>query len=500
MLFTSAEFALIFLPLALLAFFVSGRYLGALWAAGLLGLFSLVFYAIWAPRSLLLLGTSIAFNYLVACLLCDWRRTDSLRTKVLLAGAVVINLVALGYFKYLNFLVATVNPFSAANLPLLDIVLPIGISFFTFTQIAYLVDAYRGQVGRSSPLHYLLFVTYFPHLIAGPVLHHAEIMPQFALRETYRPNLENIATGLLFFTIGLAKKVLLADSMQPYAARVFDSALETPPTFIEAWAGALAYTLQLYFDFSGYSDMAVGLSRMFNVRLPYNFASPYQAGNIIEFWRRWHMTLSRFLRDYLYFALGGNRHGVARRYGNLFATMVLGGLWHGAGWGFVLWGALHGVYLMINHAWRAVSGARVLPGADARSFTLAKPVGILITFLCVVFAWVFFRATTLEAAWPIVAGMFGYNGLSPTSVEWVRLDGARQLGWTIVLLFVVLCMPCSQRLIDERLPAFTKTLLARDFSVRLWHCAAVGALGPVIGLLLAIAASRGLSEFIYYNF
>jgi alginate O-acetyltransferase complex protein AlgI len=498
MLFTSAEFVLIFLPVVLFAFFASARYLGAPWAAGLLGLASLVFYAIWAPWSLLVLGASMVFNYLMGRLLCGWYRPLQAmpRSRYLLIGAIAANMVALCYFKYLNFLVATANQFSQANLPALDIVLPLGISFFTFTQIAYLVDAYRGQVGRSSPLHYLLFVTYFPHLIAGPVLHHAEVMPQFARSETYRPNLENIAVGLLFFAVGLAKKVLLADSMQPYAAGVFDSALATPPSFIEAWAGALAYTLQLYFDFSGYSDMAVGLSRMFNVRLPYNFASPYQAVNIIEFWRRWHITLSRFLRDYLYFALGGNRRGTMRRYINLFATMVLGGLWHGAGWGFVVWGALHGCYLMINHAWQAV-----MRGREPRMrSTLLRSIGIVFTFLCVVLAWVFFRATSLEAAWSMIAGMVGLNGLTPATIEWARLDGARQLGWTIALLLVVFCMPCSQRLIDERLPAFAKRFAMTARAVQCWQWGAVGGLGPVIGLLIAIAASRGLSEFIYYNF
>ncbi|MFM9888705.1 MAG: MBOAT family O-acyltransferase [Burkholderiales bacterium] len=516
MLFTSAEFAFIFLPATLLAFFAAGRWLGCLAAAGLLGLLSLVFYAVWAPASVLLLGGSIAFNFLVGRYLCTTRTAVSRYAYPILIGAVAINLTALGYFKYLNFLVATVNGFGHISLPVMEIVLPIGISFFTFTQIAFLVDTYRGVVGRTSPVHFLLFVTYFPHLIAGPVLHHAEVIPQFARPDTCRPQIANITTGLLFFAIGLAKKVFLADSMQPYAAVVFDSAADAPPTLVEAWAGALAYTLQLYFDFSGYSDMAVGLSRLFNVRLPYNFDSPYQARNIIDFWRRWHMTLSRFLRDYLYISLGGNRRGPIRRYANLFATMVLGGLWHGAGWGFIVWGALHGTYLMINHGWNACAGA--VPGRRIflRPVTrrLGTPAAILITFLCVVIAWVFFRATSLESAWRMIEGMFGAHGvwpvctpeaptslsLCPSEVHAVRLDGWRQLAWTIALLILVFFAPNSQRLIGDQAPVLARKVLGANCSIAQWQFAAVGGLLPLIGLLIAIAASRGLSEFIYYNF
>jgi D-alanyl-lipoteichoic acid acyltransferase DltB (MBOAT superfamily) len=240
------------------------------------------------------------------------------------------------------------------------IVLPIGISFYTFTQIAYVVDTLQGKVTERSVLSYLLFVTYFPHLVAGPVLHHAEMMPQFRVRENLAPRAENLARGLTFLVAGLFKKVVLADGCAPIANAAFAGASAglTPG---DAWLGAIAYSLQIYFDFSGYSDMAVGISLLFNIDLPVNFHSPYRARSVVDFWRRWHMTLSRFLRDYLYIPLGGNRKGPLRRHANLLATMLLGGLWHGANWTFVVWGGLHGLYLVVNHLWRQHFGRQGPP-------------------------------------------------------------------------------------------------------------------------------------------
>jgi alginate O-acetyltransferase complex protein AlgI len=295
------------------------------------------------------------------------------------------------------------------------VILPLGISFFTFTQIAFLVDTYQGKVKEFNFVHYALFVTYFPHLIAGPVLHHSEMMPQFAKRAVCRINWDNMAVGLSIFVLGLAKKVLLADSVSDFSTPVFEAVKAGgTPMLIEAWVGALAYTLQLYFDFSAYSDMAIGLSLMFNVRLPLNFNSPYKATSIIEFWRCWHMTLSRFLRDYLYIPLGGSRLGTSRRYANLVITMLLGGLWHGAGWTFVIWGALHGFYLLLNHAWRAFK-ARL--GWDDGGRLAALGAGAL-TFLAVVVGWVFFRADSYTSAVTMLQGMAGVNGVSlPGALE-----------------------------------------------------------------------------------
>jgi alginate O-acetyltransferase complex protein AlgI len=338
MLFTSYEFVLLYLPVVFFIFFFVARR-SARAAATWLVVASVFFYGWWNPKFVLLLLASVCFNYSAGYLIGHDR---SRRNKILLVTAIVANLGLLGVFKYANFFITTLNG-TGTHLALLDIVLPAGISFFTFTQIAFLVDAYRGLAKEYDFVHYLLFVTWFPHLIAGPVLHHKQMMPQFADADTYRPHSESISVGLTLFSFGLCKKVLLADQFGLFANPVFDAAAQgVQPHLIAAWVGALAYTLQLYFDFSGYSDMAIGLSRMFNVKLPLNFDSPYKATNIIDFWRRWHMTLSAFLRDYLYFSLGGNRKGRMRRHLNLIATMLLGGLWHGAGWNFVVWGGLHG--------------------------------------------------------------------------------------------------------------------------------------------------------------
>src|SRR5688572_7644277 len=346
MLFNSPEFIFGFFPITVAIFFWLARY-SHVWAAGWLAVASLIFYGWWNPAYVLLLLASIAFNYCggvyIARLVRDGKRTQA---KPLLVVAIGADLALLCYYKYANFFLQVSSDLAGTNLSLGTIILPLGISFFTFTQIAFLVDAYRGYAKEYNFVHYCLFVTYFPHLIAGPVLHHKEMMPQFQQAGTYRINSEDVAVGMTFFVIGLFKKAVLADGIAPYASPLF--ADPGQPDFFSAWGGALAYTFQLYFDFSGYSDMAIGLSRVLGVKLPLNFNSPYKAVNIIDFWRRWHITLSRFLRDYLYISLGGNRKGPTRRYVNLFVTMLLGGLWHGASWSMVVWGALHGLYLVLN--------------------------------------------------------------------------------------------------------------------------------------------------------
>ncbi len=408
MLFNSYEFIFLYLPVVFFGFFCiarSNHKLAALWLA----VASLFFYGWWNPRFVLLLLASVVFNYVLGSLISPIRQTP--RAKVFLVTGIATNLVLLGVFKYVNFFIVTLNSLTTMPIATIDIVLPLGISFFTFTQIAFLVDVQRGLAREYNFIHYLLFVTYFPHLIAGPILHHSQLMPQFAKNETYRLRLENVALGLSIFTCGMVKKVLLADSFGEYAIPVFSAADKgIQPNFVEAWTGALAYSLQLYFDFSGYSDMAIGLSRLFGVRLPINFDSPYKAPNIIEFWRRWHMSLSQFLQHYLYIPLGGNRNGKFRRYVNIMITMLLGGLWHGANWTFVIWGCLHGLYLLINHAWRAVVAGRVpVHGTSSRIYYLF---GTLLTFFCVVVAWIFFRAESWSAAVLVLKGCFGYGGFS----------------------------------------------------------------------------------------
>ena len=404
MLFNSSEFLFAFLPATLLIFFLCARFSHRA-ALAWLTLASLFFYAWWNPVWLPLLLGSIGFNFLAGREISQ--RT---RSRALLIFAIGVNLAALAYFKYGAFLVASLAEMLGSGYRWPAGELPLGISFFTFTQIAFLVDVYQRRASDFDPVRYGLFVTYFPHLIAGPVLHHKEMMPQFARPDIFRFGADRLADGSVLFILGLFKKVVLADAFGSYARPAFAAAGTNSLTFFEGWGAALSYTLQIYFDFSGYSDMAIGLALMIGIQLPMNFHSPYKARNIADFWRRWHMTLSRFLRDYLYIPLGGNRKGSARQHVNLMLTMLLGGLWHGAGWTFVVWGGLHGLYLTVFHAWRRHVG-RAGWSMPAALRSLASALSWLLTFLLVVVAWVFFRADSFTAATSILQSMAGLNGV-----------------------------------------------------------------------------------------
>jgi D-alanyl-lipoteichoic acid acyltransferase DltB (MBOAT superfamily) len=406
MLFNSLAFIFFFFPIAVIGFFAFARR-SQLAAASWLGFASLAFYGWWDYRYVPLLVTSIVLNYLAGGRIAGSAGPAKRRWLVL---AIAANLGLLGYYKYAEFFVSGIAKLVGTPIEGLHIVLPLGISFFTFTQIAFLVDTFQGKANERRFVHYVLFVTYFPHLIAGPVLHHKEMMPQFSDPGNYRLHAVNVAVGSIFFFIGLAKKVLIADNFAPYAGQLFGSA--QAPTVAVAWAGVLAYTFQLYFDFSGYSDMAVGLSRVFGIRLPLNFNSPYKASDISDFWRRWHMTLSRFLRDYLYIPLGGNRDSELRRYLNLMITMLLGGLWHGAGWTFILWGGLHGIYLVIHQVW----GSAPSWIGRTKLKVLPRPVSLGVTFIAVCFAWVLFRSPDIVVAIDVWRGMIGCNGFIPDGV------------------------------------------------------------------------------------
>ncbi len=504
MLFNSYPFLLLFLPITVAGFFLLARRSEVL-AAAWLGAASLAFYGWWDVRYVPLLLGSIGFNFWAGM---NISRAGASTRKPWLAGAIAANLLLLGYFKYANFFIGTAAWVAGTNLGPLDIVLPLGISFFTFTQIAFLVDTYYGKVTEYRFVHYLLFVTYFPHLIAGPVLHHKEMMPQFGDSRNYVPRAEHFAVGLSIFVVGLAKKVLIADNLAPMANALFEPGQS--PSLLQAWVGVVAYTLQLYFDFSGYSDMAIGLSRLFGVRLPLNFNSPYQAENIVEFWRRWHMTLSRFLRDYLYIPLGGNRHGTASRYRNLMLTMVLGGLWHGAGWTYVLWGALHGFYLVVNHLWQHL---RTLWGFDRSCGLPGRIAARAVTLLAVMVAWVFFRAPDMATALEVLQAMVGLNGvvvpesfggiapslgLSPAAIRWVAAGEANFL----VLLFAVvaaLFAPNTQQIFAAYAPAL-ETAAERARWVIRWRPNAVwGLLTAVLAVACILSLDR-VTEFLYFQF
>lgn len=516
MLFNSYPFLFLYLPVVLVGYFYSARISQQL-AAGWLTLASFFFYGYWNPAYIGLLLGSIVFNYGFGAWIARSDETPGPAAKRRLAVAVTANLLLLGYYKYANFFLGNVGELTGIRLTLEPVLLPLGISFFTFTQIAYLVDTYQGKVKEYNFVHYALFVTYFPHLVAGPILHHKEMMPQFAERKTYRFTHENFAVGSMIFAIGLFKKTVLADGIAKYVGPVFAApAAGVQLTFLESWAGALCYGLQLYFDFSGYSDMAIGLSRMFGVKLPLNFHSPYKAVNIIEFWRRWHMTLSRFLRDYVYFPLGGNRKGSGRRYVNLMVTMLLGGLWHGAGWTFVIWGGLHGVFLVINHAWHAL---RRFFGQDPNAplSPFMHSFSVLLTFLAVTVSWVFFRADSGHNALAIIKAMCGMNGFDlPAAwlVKWGRMGSqladmgfgsastlvsAGTINWIVILLVLVWAAPNTQQILMRYEPALNvprntpETRLTWRPGYR-WLALHVGT------AIWAITAISQLSPFLYFQF
>lgn len=411
MLFNSFEFVFLFLPITIGLFFCLVRLknsnahtLGIAW----LVLASLFFYSWWNPKNLWLIIFSVVFNYCVSFALNHGKASKGSR-KLLFGFGVLINLILLGYFKYFNFFADSLNHLTGSGLVIDEKVLPLAISFFTFQQIGYLVDAYKRETKNYSFLNYSLFVTFFPQLIAGPIVHHKDVLGQFS-NKLFKFKGSYLAIGLAVFFAGLFKKVVFADGIAYYANAVFDTVAQGKSlTVFEAWLGALSYTLQLYFDFSGYSDMAIGAAYTLGIRLPINFNSPYKASSIVDFWRRWHITLSNFLRDYLYIPLGGNRHGEFRRNLNLMTTMLLGGLWHGAGWTFVLWGGLHGAYLVINHQWNML--LRRFKRDYKQSNVFERILGCLITFLAVVVSWVLFRADSIESAMAMLTTMFGLNGI-----------------------------------------------------------------------------------------
>lgn len=505
MLFNSYQFILVFLPATLGVYLALVRRGHRARALDWLVLASLVFYGWWRWTNLPLLAGSLAFNYAVGTALGRPPRRAA-RARVLLATGVAVNLAFLGYFKYANFLRATVNEACGTQWPTWSIVLPLGISFYTFQIIAYLVDSYHGRTRGYGFRDFSLFVCFFPQLIAGPIVHHGEVMPQFR-RPNLAPQPSDLALGTTLFVLGLAKKVLLADTFSGWATPTFDAARDGATLgFAAAWTGTAAYTLQIYFDFSAYSDMAIGLGRLFGIRLPLNFNSPYQATNIAEFWHRWHLTLSRFLRDYLYIPLGGNRRGPVRRVSNLMLTMLLGGLWHGAGWTFIIWGALHGLYLCLHHGWRQWR-ERAHPHAVARPTTrLGGWAGRLATVLAVMIAWVFFRADSWTSALVLLEAMAGLNGFALEAP--IALSQA--VPWVGVCFLAVWFLPNSQEFVglaasgDGTSEARTSAGgapahggFARAFT---WRpntaCALLLALltvGSILGLTRA-------SEFIYWQF
>ncbi len=412
MIFNSYEFIFIFLPLVVSSYYLLIHLRLLIAAKGILIFASFFFYSWWNIAYLPLLLTSLFFNYLIGNSLNE-NIAHRISKKGLLSFGICANLLFLGYFKYADFFIQNTNLLFKTGFPLLQLALPLGISFITFQKIAYLVDSYRGTTKEYNFFNYILFVSFFPQLIAGPIVHHAQIMPQFAQKRNLIKQYDNIASGVFIFAMGLFKKTVLADTFAIWANTGFNAANQL--NLIEAWTTSLSYTFQLYFDFSGYTDMAIGSALLFNIKLPLNFNSPYKALTIQDFWRRWHITLSHFLRDYIYIPLGGNRQGNLKMYANLLATFIIGGFWHGAGWTFIFWGALHGLALIIQRIWYSCN------------IKMPRWLAWFITFNFVNLSWVFFRAKTWQDALAIIHSMFNIDKLMISKLAANLLNSALHL-------------------------------------------------------------------------
>lgn len=421
MLFNSLEFLYLFLPVVLGLFYLASRLRLVKVSKHVLLWSSVFFYGYWNIFYFFILAFKIITNYFMALFL------EKKRSKQLLYFSIFFNLGILIYFKYLNFFIDAINSVVPVIPVTVAVTIPLGISFYTFTQLAYLEDLYDRKTRFYGLMQYTLFVVFFPHLIAGPIIHYAQIMPQFDRVRTYLIKYRNFFTGIFFFIVGLFQKAVIADSLSPMADAGFANAGYL--SCLEAWGAVLTYTMQIYFDFAGYSNMAIGLGLLFNIRFPVNFNSPYQATSIIDFWRRWHMTLSQFLRDYLYIRLGGNRLGEWRKYMNIFLTMLIGGLWHGAGWTFILWGAYHGILIVLNHVMEKM-------GYKPSHF-LAKTA----TFLLVVYGWVFFRSPHWETALAMTKSMAGFHGLGLHETPYIA---KKQLLFLFIPMLIAFFMPNAE--------------------------------------------------------
>ncbi|MGC4121421.1 MAG: MBOAT family O-acyltransferase [Myxococcales bacterium] len=495
MLFNSYAFIFAFLPVALAGFFAAARWAGAKAALGFLVAASGFFYGWWNPRYLLLIALSIAVNFVLGTSLAKTAALGPVvARRARLWLGVAFNLGLLGYYKYANFVVDTVNWTGGWRITVDRIVLPLAISFFTFQQIAFLVDAWRGKA-RPYRLHeYTFLVTFFPHLIAGPIVQHGDLLSQLT-EKVFRPDRRNLAIGASYFVIGLFKKVVVADSIAPWVGPVYDAHGGGAGALL-AWQATVAYSLQLYFDFSGYSDMAIGLARLFNFRFPVNFNSPYKATSVIDFWRRWHMSLSRFLREYLYFSLGGGRRGPVRRYTNLMLTMLLGGLWHGAGWGFVLWGGLNGLFLMVNHGFRWLRGAGESEDDAPRGHWLATEASVLLTFVAIMFSRVFFRAPDLDSALAVLKSLLGFG---PEAAAVASLAP-----WLVLVGLWIACrvLPNSQELLAGLEPQATATTTRLSAAPAWLRWSLTPRWAAVTALLAGVALLNldRVSAFLYFQF
>lgn len=488
MLFNSPQFIFVFLPLVFLIWIFLNKISHAVVAKAWLVISSLFFYSYWSEKYLVILICSLLVNYTFGRVLLNVKKLRNKNyRKLALCFGVLFNVLLLGYYKYFNFIIGSVNELSSLSINVEHIILPLAISFFTFQQIAYLVDAYNLKCEEYDFLSYCLFVTFFPQLIAGPIVHHKEIMPQFSSETGRKINLKNITLGICIFGIGLFKKVIIADQFATWANQGFDNV--SAMHMQDAWLASLSFTFQLYYDFSGYADMAIGAALLFNIRLPINFDSPYKARNIQDFWRRWHITLSRWLKDYIYIPLGGSKCSKLLNLRNLFLTAFISGIWHGAGWTFIIWGSLHGGAMIVHRLWASTG------------FKLNKYLSWFITFNFVNISWVFFRSNTVEDAKEFLWTMFGGKGYpqfstnildvvamlsrQPISSDYISSTvNYLALPSIIALLFFTCVIKNSNRLLNDGLPSLRECVF----------------LGMVCGLSITAMLSSKSSEFLYFNF
>jgi alginate O-acetyltransferase complex protein AlgI len=539
MLFNSYEFIFVFMPVTIVGFFALGM-LSRTWALRWIIFTSLFFYAWWRPLNVLIIAPSILINFELARVLLrlgDVEKRSYACTMVLWLG-IAFNVAFLGYFKYIDFVSGSINDVFGTNLVLKHIILPLGISFITFQKIAFLIDVHAGRVKSFAFQDYCLFVLFFPQLIAGPIVHYREMVPQFHSARC-RFDKENLAVGLTLFFFGLFKKVVFADNIAPLITPIYKHAEGGGSiSFLLAWLAAIGFTLQIYFDFSGYSDMALGLARFFGIRLPQNFDSPLQASSIIEFWMRWHMTLTRFLTAYIYnplmlwltrrraekapARLGGASITVgAFVYLIMFPTLLtffLAGIWHGAGYGFIVFGLLHGMFLTINRAWRLV-GPR-LWSDRARYDRFMKPVGVVLVIVAVTIAHVFFRSSTIGGALILLKGMLGLGGAESSQVIFDRLAplsgwlqsvgifGGSQnaiilMIWIPILLFIALFCPNTIRVLGRYEPALGVKPPSAQMGLGAaieWNASIHWAIAVSVLAAIGIVSLSGPSEFLYWQF
>jgi D-alanyl-lipoteichoic acid acyltransferase DltB (MBOAT superfamily) len=503
MVFASHSF-LAFLLVLLLAYWLAGRH-DERWGKAILITASFVFYGFWIPAYLVLLIASILFNHVIArAVLAGPPRHIR---RALTALGILLNLALIAFYKYAAFLVESLNWTLQTGFDIPDIILPIGISFFTFQQISLLVDAHKGWVRHLRFWDHVLFIAFFPQLIAGPIVRQHDMLPQLAARRDWRLRADYVAIGIALFAFGLFKKTAIIDPFVPYLDLVYEAAARGDALgFLDGWIAGMGYGFQVYFDFSAYSDMAIGLGFMFGLRLPVNFFSPYKAHSIRDFWRRWHISLSRFLRDYLFIPLGGSHHGMMRTVAALLVTMALGGLWHGAGWTFVIWGILHGSYLAVNHLWHALIKRRRQARTESKTASrwsrwILHGLSVVVTFLAVSFAWVFFRAPDLDSALRLAGAMLGFSGWHE-----VALLTRGIVPMFPVYLFIVWLMPNTMELFQATKAALHVEEFRDDEASPLrpawlrFKLTAGWAITTAAVFVVAWFALSNLSPFIYFQF